>query len=41
MDDVECRGDENILTDCEHRIISRNYCYRRAEVICNSKFLIP
>ena len=41
LDDVECRGDENILTECERRIISRSYCYRRAEVICNSKLSIP
>ena len=41
LDDVECRGDEDMLTECEHRIISGDYCYRRAEVMCNSKFYIP
>ena len=30
-----------MLTECEHRIISSNICYRRAEVICNSNFYIP
>ena len=38
---VECRGDEEMLTDCEHRGFSSNICYRRAGVICNSKFYIP
>ena len=41
LNNVECSGDEDMLTDCEHRSISSNFCYKRAAVICNSKFYIP
>ena len=41
LDDVECSGGEDMLTDCEHRSISSNFCYKRAAVICNSKLCIP
>ena len=41
LDDVECTGNENRLSDCTHGGIGVHNCFERAEeagVICNSRF---
>ena len=35
---LNCRGNEDHLTDCDHRHFSNRYCYTTAEVVCYSKF---
>ena len=34
---IHCTGDENILSDCEHSLISDIDCFKEAGVKCNSK----
>ena len=42
LDDVNCTGNENMLSDCQHGGVGIHNCYERGEeagVICCSKFI--
>ena len=42
LGDIECRGNESMLSDCSHSGIGVQNCYRNlaAGVICNSEFFV-
>ena len=43
LDNVDCSGDEDRLSECEHNEVAVLYCsvgYNEAGVICNCMFLL-
>ena len=38
MDDIDCHGNETVISLCHHRGVYNHYCYKEAGVMCNSKF---
>ena len=38
MDDIDCHGNETVISQCHHRGVYNHYCYKEAGVMCNGKF---